>query len=162
MKIMQDSFVTCRTVIRLVEVRGTVRKWRGPVKSGEFFICIVSVRYRGWFEVKTSFFSSPQEFAGIRRRKKRREEGKKKRNKIIETEEQKAKSFAKERNVFNCTPSSISVPRKGRVYAASLLLLISHSLDPFVRFLFVRSSPPFPPLWGVTFKNEQRKTVYTR
>lgn len=43
MKIMQDSFVTCRTVIRLVEVRGAVRKWRGPVKSGEFFICIVSV-----------------------------------------------------------------------------------------------------------------------
>lgn len=92
MKIMQDSFVTCRTVIRLVEVRGTVRKWRGPVKSGEFFICIVSVTLRGGFEVKTSFLS-PSGICWIRKKKQER---KKKENKIIETEEQRQRFQGKE------------------------------------------------------------------
>lgn len=149
---MQDSFVTCRTVIRLVEVRGTVRKWRGPVKSGEFFICIVSVRYRGWFEVKTSFFSP----SGICWNKEEEKEG---------GEEEK-----KKQNNRNGGAKGKELPRRGTcltvrrvpflfrgwpslcTVSKNLLLLISHSI-PTISLCILFS---FPPLWVGTFKNEQR------
>lgn len=81
---MQDSFVTCRTVIRLVEVRGAVRKWRGPVKSGEFFICIVSVTLRARGK---NFLLFP--LRNLLDKEKKKTQGKEKGNKIIETEEQR-------------------------------------------------------------------------